>query len=56
MTKKWITRAGDNLTSLQVVRKINRAAGASYTVRVLESTYRIGAVYHNGWMWFQRVA
>jgi hypothetical protein len=51
----WVNWAGSNFTSEQVVFILN-ATGSSYTVETLETEYRIGAVFYEGRVWFQRLS
>jgi len=51
----WIDRAGNNYTSTQVAARLARI-GSSHTAETLTAAYRVGAILHNGGVWFQRVA
>jgi hypothetical protein len=53
---QWVTRSGDNLTAEQVASRINRATGGTYTAETLNRAYRVGAIYRNGGLWFQRIS
>ena len=51
----WCTRNGKNVTSQQVCDELLRRCGSSHTVETLHAAYRVGAVYQNGGIWFQRI-
>ena len=52
----WTDTTGSNFTTDQVAEIVARRTGVSYTPRLLESTYRVGAIYRNGSVWFQRLS
>jgi hypothetical protein len=54
--KMWINRQGSNITAQQVCAILAKAAGAAYTPETLNQTFRCGAIYQNGGLWFQRIA
>ena len=51
----WVDRNGKNYTASQVCLALARRVGTTYTVQTLHATFRRGAIYANGGVWFQRV-
>lgn len=51
----WINRRNDYMTSQQVCDWLLRLTGSSITVEELHRTYRPGAIYQNGSIWYQRL-
>ena len=52
----WIDKTGSNLTTDAVCAILNNSAGAAYDAATLEEAYRVGRIYQNGTLWFQRLA
>jgi hypothetical protein len=52
----WCDKLGNNFTSLQIAALLQRAVGSSYDLNTLEKAYRVGAIYRNGCIWFQRIS
>ena len=52
----WVDISGSNLTSQQVCGRLANAAGVTITPIELEGQYRVGAIYRNGSLWFQRIS
>ena len=52
----WLTWTGGNLSSAYLAFRINQMVGASYTADTLERAYKVGEVYRNGGIWYQRIA
>lgn len=52
---KWINKQGCNLSSVAVAAMLAQYCGSSITAQQLDATYRVGQVYQNGYIWFQRV-
>jgi hypothetical protein len=53
---QWVDRFGRNLTGREVLAILSRAAGVSHDLATLERTYRVGAMYRNGDLYFQRLS
>lgn len=52
----WCNQQGSNFTSAQVCEILEQQAGTWDTTAILEATFRPGAIYRNGSIWFQRMS
>jgi hypothetical protein len=53
---EWVDRAGTIMTGTAVSMILNRAAGLPYDAKSLAAAHRVGSIYQNGGLWFQRIA
>ena len=52
----WVDSRGVNFTTEQVVDFLFRSIGYSGTSSDLCKAYRVGRIYSNGGIWFQRLS